>query len=76
VSRTGEGGRGQGAPVETTDGCLLSSGRQDSNPRPLGPEPSALAGLRHFGLISRLSPCHSEKNMGELLQICSSHPVL
>lgn len=26
---------------------VFSSGRRDLNPRPLGPEPSALAGLRY-----------------------------
>jgi hypothetical protein len=33
--------------VGRTDDLIESSGRGDSNPRPLGPEPSALARLRH-----------------------------
>jgi hypothetical protein len=43
-------GRGKGIAKEFPE----ESGRWDLNPRPLGPEPSALARLRH-------APCYTER---------------
>ena len=45
----------------TKGGEVLNSGRRDLNPRPLGPEPSALTNLRYSPFLNPYSPISGTK---------------
>ena len=75
VSNCHAGTKGKGtyrAVLSKVPSLFLLSGRRDSNPGPPGPEPGALAGLRHAPICSndeRKYTQHAAVNQGPALEI-------